>query len=108
MEAQKPLFDQISVLNNLPTLPHILLKLFEACSQDSIQGEYITDQSIRGWLPGSTSVLIEYTFPQELSKGEYTLELGLVFHSSADRLVPIANEGKTTDGWYKVGYCRVE
>ena len=36
MEAQKPLFDQISVLNNLPTLPHILLKLFEACSQDRI------------------------------------------------------------------------
>ncbi len=36
MEAQKPLFDQISVLKNLPTLPHILLKLFEACSRDKV------------------------------------------------------------------------
>ena len=36
MEAQKPLFDQISALKNLPTLPHILLKLFEACSQDRV------------------------------------------------------------------------
>jgi nitrogen-specific signal transduction histidine kinase/HD-like signal output (HDOD) protein len=36
MEAGIPLFDQISVQKNLPTLPHILLKLFEACSQDDV------------------------------------------------------------------------
>ncbi len=36
MKAQKPLFDNISTLKNLPTLPHILLKLFESCSQDSV------------------------------------------------------------------------
>lgn len=77
-------------------------------SRDNVHGEYISAQSIRGWLPGSTSVEIEYTCPQELSKGEYTLELGLVFHNAPDRLVPIANEGKTDDGWYEVGDCRVE
>ena len=77
-------------------------------SRDSIQGEYVSDQSIRGWLPGPTSVEIEYPLPGELSKGEYTLELGLVFHNAPDRLVPIANEGKTDDGWYEVGDCRVE
>lgn len=36
MKAQKPLIDKISTLKNLPTLPHILLKLFESCSQDSV------------------------------------------------------------------------
>ena len=36
MKAQKPFFDKISTLKNLPTLPHILLKLFESCSQDSV------------------------------------------------------------------------
>ncbi|MBC2709663.1 MAG: HDOD domain-containing protein [Desulfosarcina sp.] len=36
MKAQKPFFDQISTLKNLPTLPHILLKLFEACNRDSV------------------------------------------------------------------------
>jgi hypothetical protein len=76
-------------------------------SRDSIQGEYISDQSIRGWLPGSTSVEIEYPFPPELSKREYTLELGLVFHSAPDHIVPIANEGKTGDGWYVVGTIRI-
>ena len=72
-------------------------------SRDSIQGEYISDQSIRGWLPGAISVDIEYPLPGELSEGEYTLELGLVFPSAPDRIVPIANEGKTDDGWYVVG-----
>ena len=72
-------------------------------SQDNIYGEYISDQSIRGWLPGSTSVEIGYPVPKELSDGEYTLELGLVFHNAPDRIVPIANEGKTGDGWYIVG-----
>lgn len=76
-------------------------------SRDSIHGEYISAQSIQGWLPGSTSVEIEYTYPQELSKGEYTLELGLVFHNAPDRIVPIANEGKTEDGWYVVGTMEV-
>ena len=36
MKAQKPFFDKLSTLKNLPTLPHILLKLFESCSQDSV------------------------------------------------------------------------
>ena len=77
-------------------------------SRDSIHGEYISDQSIRGWLPGTSSVEIAYPLPDELSTGEYKLELGLVFHSAPDRLVPIAIEGKTDDGWYEVGDCRVE
>ena len=34
METQKPLLQKIATLKNLPTLPHILLKLIEACNQD--------------------------------------------------------------------------
>jgi nitrogen-specific signal transduction histidine kinase/HD-like signal output (HDOD) protein len=34
MKTQKPFLDRISTLKNLPTLPHILLKLFEACNRD--------------------------------------------------------------------------
>ena len=35
MQFQKPIFEQISTLKNLPSLPHILLKLLEACNQDT-------------------------------------------------------------------------
>jgi hypothetical protein len=76
-------------------------------NKDDIHAEYISDQSIRGWLPGKTSVKIEYPLPKDFSEGEYTLELGLVFHSAPDRLVPIANESKTDDGWYVVGKIMV-
>jgi hypothetical protein len=74
----------------------------------NIHGEYVADHSIRGWLPGSRSVDVEFPIPVGLSAGKYTLELGLVFHSAPDRTVPIANEGKTNDGWYDVGAMEVE
>jgi len=34
MMDQKKIFSRLSTLTNLPTLPHILLKLIEACNQD--------------------------------------------------------------------------
>ena len=77
-------------------------------SNDQLHAEYISDQSIRGWLPGDTAMEIEYPIPKQISGGEYTLELGLVFHSASDRIVPIANQGKTVDGWYVVGTMEVE
>jgi hypothetical protein len=77
-------------------------------AQDNLHGTYISEQSIRGWLPGATSIDIEYPLPNDLSEGAYQLELGLVFHSAPDRIVPIANEGKAIDGWYEVGAIEIE
>ena len=76
-------------------------------SQDNTHAVYISDQSIRGWLPGSISVDVEYPIPDDVTAGDYKLELGLVFHNAPDRLVPIAIEGKTNDGWYVVGTLEV-
>jgi hypothetical protein len=76
--------------------------------RDSIQGMHVSERSIRGWLPGPVAVEVGYPVPAGISKGEYALELGLVFHSAPDRMVPIANEGKTSDGWYVVGTVEVE
>jgi len=77
-------------------------------NQGNIHALHISDQSIQGWVPGASSVDVDYPLPDDLSGGEYKLELGLVFHSAPDRLVPIANEGKTNDGWYDVGAMEVE
>jgi hypothetical protein len=76
--------------------------------RDSTQGMYVSEQSIRGWLPGPTEVEVDYPVPDKLSQGAYTLELGLVFHSAPDRIVPMANEGKTPDGWYVAGTVEVD
>ena len=34
MKIQKPLLQKIATQKNLPTLPHILLKLIDTCNQD--------------------------------------------------------------------------
>jgi len=77
-------------------------------SGGQLYGMHVSGLSIRGWFPGEKFVEILFPLPDDLAEGEYKLELGLVFHNATDHLVPIANEGKTDDGWYKVGSCKVE
>jgi hypothetical protein len=67
----------------------------------------ITDISIKGWLPGGKSINVSYKIPQDLPNGNYYLEMGIVFHSSIDHVIPIANQGKTIDGWYSSGRLKV-
>lgn len=43
MKAQNALFKRLSTLKNLPTLPHILLKLIEACNRDNQDMNGISD-----------------------------------------------------------------
>jgi hypothetical protein len=73
----------------------------------NINSEYtaliVTDTSIKGWLPGEKSVEINYDIPGEIDPGDYTLEMGVVFHSAPDHVIPVANNGRTDDGWYGLG-----
>ena len=67
----------------------------------------ITEMSIQGWLPGEKNITVNYELPAVLPAGNYDLEMGLVFHSSIEHIIPIANKGKTTDGWYTLGSLKV-
>jgi hypothetical protein len=67
----------------------------------------ITKTSIQGWLPGEKTITVNYRLPIDLETGIYNLEMGLVFHSSILHTIPIANKGKTTDGWYTLGNLKV-
>jgi hypothetical protein len=67
----------------------------------------ITDQSIRGWLPGEINTTVKYKLPPDLKAGNYNLEMGLVFHNSVDHTIPIANKGKTSDGWYPTAKIKI-
>ena len=67
----------------------------------------ITGTSILGWLPGNIGVRADYPIPADLKTGNYDLEMGIVFHSSIEHIIPIANKGKTYDGWYHVGKIKV-
>ena len=67
----------------------------------------ITDQSIKRWLPGESNITVNYKLPADIPSGNYTLEMGVVFHNSIEHTIPIANKGKTDDGWYAIGSIRV-
>jgi hypothetical protein len=73
----------------------------------NIFGAVITDQSIKGWMPGKINVTVNNKLPADLPAGNYTLEMGVVFHSSIEHTIPIANNGKTTDEWYTIGSIKI-
>ena len=82
---------------------------FRLKSRDgTCQGVTITETSILGWLPGIKSVDISYKIPADLDAGDYELEMGIVFHSSIEHTIPVANKGKTSDGWYTIGKINVQ
>jgi hypothetical protein len=72
-----------------------------------IYGIAITGQSIKGWLPGETNITVNYKLPADLAAGNYSLEMGVVFHNSIEHTIPIANKGKTDDGWYTLGSIKI-
>jgi HD-like signal output (HDOD) protein/nitrogen-specific signal transduction histidine kinase len=43
MKANKPLINELSTFKNLPTLPHILLKLLDACNQENVDLVAVAD-----------------------------------------------------------------
>ncbi len=74
---------------------------------NTLQGVSITGTSIAGWLPGEKIPEVIYNLPSDLHEGDYELEMGIVFHSSIEHTIPIANKGKTSDGWYKLGNLEI-
>ncbi len=73
----------------------------------SIYAATITGITVLGWLPGKKNIDITYPVPTDIIQGTYDLEMGVVFHSSIDHTIPIANKGKTSDGWYKIGRINI-
>jgi hypothetical protein len=73
-----------------------------------INDQFVTDKSVKGWVPGTHSVEDSYTILEEIAPGSYNLDLGLVFHNAHDRIIPIAIEGVTDDGWYAIGSIEIE
>ena len=74
---------------------------------DAKQAVWMSGISIKGWLPGEKVVTVSYKLPGDLPSGDYELQMGVVFHNSIEHTIPIANKGKISDGWYKLGNLKV-
>jgi len=56
---------------------------------------------IRQWLPGSHSSAYQLATPPGLAAGRYQLDVALVDKTGKAR-IQLANEGKLSDGWYRL------
>lgn len=60
----------------------------------------ISDLSVKGWLPGPAFYnSATYNVPAGIAPGNYTLEMGLVFHNALDTVLPIVVDQRNTDFW---------
>lgn len=68
----------------------------------------LTDADVTKWLPGDSLFDSSVTVPTNLAAGDYELELGLLDLNSKVPKIKLAIEGRTDDGWYRLGGIHVE
>jgi len=66
----------------------------------------MTDQSIRGWLPGLHRTDVPLAVPDAIPPGEYNLAVGIVESATKTPAVRLAITGRDADGWYPLGRIR--
>ena len=66
-----------------------------------------TNADITSWLPGDNVFDSAVTIPAELVPGEYELAIALVDPQSIQPKVKLAIQGRTEDGWYRLGILKV-
>ncbi len=67
--------------------------------RDTYKGNAADD--IRHWLPGIHQVSYALPMPEQLAKGQYAIEVAMLDKSGTAR-INLANEGKQSNGWYRV------
>jgi len=68
---------------------------------------FVTDDSIKGWLPGKTEVKNSIKLPDAIKSGVYDLVVGIVDKLDNKPAVYLAIESRTEDGWYPLSHIEV-
>ena len=68
----------------------------------------LTDARIPSWLPGDALYDGRVFLPRDMPEGAYELQLGIVDRQTREPRVRLAIEGRTPDGWYRMGPITVE
>ena len=66
-----------------------------------------TDIDIKKMLPGNTDVKAAIRLPGHLEAGDYDIELGVVTPGTKKPAIKLAIEGKSAEGWYKMGTIKI-
>ncbi len=61
---------------------------------------FVTDTSIKGWLPGKTPITASLKLPPDAPSTQYELALAIVDPDTKQPAIRLAIEGRAEDGWY--------
>jgi hypothetical protein len=67
----------------------------------------LTNDSIKGWLPGKTEIKNSIRLPDTIKSGVYGLAIGIVDKLDNKPAVYLAIDGRTEDGWYSLSHIEV-
>ncbi|MGB7801207.1 DUF4832 domain-containing protein [Buttiauxella sp.] len=66
-----------------------------------------TSDDIRSWLPGERTTRYHLPLPVTLANGQYYIEVAMLDSKGTAR-INLANEGKQSDGWYRISKVRAQ
>lgn len=68
---------------------------------------FVTDKSVRGWLPGAQQTRLSLTVPESVALGDYDLAIGVVDATTQAPAVRLAIAGRDADGWHPLSRVEV-
>jgi len=66
------------------------------------------DEDVRKWMPGLTGINTSIMVPKDVAAGEYEMQVGIVAPATTTPAIQLAVQGKTGEGWYKMGQVVIE
>jgi hypothetical protein len=76
-------------------------------SSNKVVAQAKTADDIRSWLPGARATNYQMQIPAVLAAGQYSIDVAMLDGQGKSR-INLANEGKQSDGWYRISKFRVE
>jgi hypothetical protein len=92
-----------------PIYHHYALAFHFRSLQDSTKSFVVkTKEDITKWMPGDTTITSKVKMSDDISPGKYELEVGIISPQNHKAVIKLAIEGKTSGGWYKLGYTNIK
>ena len=90
-----------------PPYGDYLLALRVTGEGDKGQIVFVTDISVKGWLPGKTETAAQLELPEDLKPGQYELALAIVDPVTHRPAIRLAIAGRAEDGWHPLSRIEV-
>jgi hypothetical protein len=74
---------------------------------DSNTALFVTDASVRDWLPGDIAYDNDFYVPADFPEGTCDIQIAIIDPIKHEPRINLAIEGKCSDGWYQLGKIKI-